>query len=356
MTAVSVSGRPRTVSTSALYAERDLTLRVTGRRDVAVGVIELTLERVDGRAMPPWRPGAHVELDLPGIGIRQYSLCGDLAARAPWRIAVYREPEGRGGSAYLHGSGYPGTVLAAVGPRNRFRFEPPELLRVASSLIPFRPVTTEVSGPVVLVAGGIGIAPVITMARAAAAAGIDWRLAYLGRNRASMAYADAAAALGPRARVLPRGDRADFDLEDFVAGDGPAASTQVWCCGPDALMTRVRDLCRRGGSEYHGERFVPGGAAAVLGSDEHPFDVRLSRTDRSFRVGAGETITEAMRREGIRARVSCQVGMCGTCETRVLAGVPDHRDELLSEEERIEGDRMMLCVSRCSSERLVLDL
>lgn len=356
MTRAAAPVRPRTVSTAALYAERDLALRVAGRRDLAVGVIELSLERADGHLMPPWQPGAHVELDLPGIGIRQFSLTGDRSSRQMWRIAVYREPVGRGGSAYLHEHVRPGTPLTAVGPRNRFRFEPPALLRTTSSLNPFLPPTTAEDGPVVLVAGGIGITPLVPMAQAAAATGADWRLAYLGRDRATMAYADEVAALGSRARLLPRGDRAAFDLDRFVAGEGPVPGTRVWCCGPGALMARVRDLCGQIGAEYHGERFVPGASTAVLGAGERSFVVELRQLGRGLRVGADESITEAMERAGIPPRVSCRVGMCGTCETRVLAGVPDHRDELLDDEERAEGDRMMLCVSRSLSERLVLDL
>ncbi|HEX3787999.1 MAG TPA: PDR/VanB family oxidoreductase [Pseudonocardiaceae bacterium] len=302
----------------------DLELVVHSRELLAAGVVGLTLRPVDGGPLPEWQPGAHVELVLgPGLE-RQYSLCGDPADRAGWRIAVLREPAGRGGSAFVHDRLAAGDRVRVRGPRNHFAL-------VAAPRYLF-------------VVGGIGITPIRPMLAALAATGADWRLLYGGRTRASMAFrSELAERYGDRVRVWPQDEHGLLDL-DAVAGF-PGA---VYCCGPEPLLAAVEQRC----PAAHVERFT-------ARPDERPtdaFEVELARAGPTVRVPADRSILSVVEEAGVAVLSSCQEGTCGTCETTVLAGVPDHRDSLLTEDERAAGDTMMICVSRSRTPRLVLDI
>jgi ferredoxin-NADP reductase len=265
---------------------------------------------------------------------RQYSLCGDPSEAATWRIAVLREPRGRGGSEFVHSRLKTGTEVEVRGPRNHFELHPAPCY--------------------VFIAGGIGITPILPMLDAATAAGAQWSLLYGGRTRASMAFADDLAdRFGDRVRIRPQ----DRDgLLDLAAGLGaPRAGTLVYCCGPGGLLDAVEDYCQATGwPAPHVERFQPK-ADADPGADR-PFEVVLSRTGRAVHVPADASILDAVRGSGVSVLYSCTEGTCGTCETDVLEGVPDHRDSVLTQAERAAGDTMMICVSRAASARIVLDL
>jgi ferredoxin-NADP reductase len=313
-------------------------LRVAAAAREADAVISLTLRHPGGRDLPAWEPGAHIDLHLPSGRIRQYSLCGSPGRRGEYRIAVLREQAGRGGSAEIHalplGIGY----LEASGPRNHF---------------PLRD-----SPRYLFIAGGIGITPVLPMI-AAVAGSRPWALHYGGRSRASMAFAGEVIRLGGgRARLVPQDEDGPLDVEAIVATAGPG--TAVYCCGPQGLLRAVEDACRRlaPGAPLYTERFTPGPAAdpAPAAGEERPFRVELRRTGATLDVPADRSLLDAVRDVLPDVPFSCEEGYCGSCETTVLGGEPDHRDDILSPGERAEGKTMMICVGRALSDTLILDL
>ncbi|MER5812045.1 PDR/VanB family oxidoreductase [Streptomyces sp. NPDC002033] len=307
---------------SGYSPRRLLRVRVAARAEPADGVVLLTLESAE---LPPWTPGAHVDLVLPSGLVRQYSLCGDPAEQGRYTIAVRLVEDGRGGSREAHARLEVGTELELRPPRNRF-----ELLPAPSYAF---------------VAGGIGITPVLPMLRAATAAGAGWTLLYGGRSRASMPFLPELAAYGDRVTVVPEDEAGLPDLTPLGAA---APGTLVYCCGPEPLM-RAAAQAAADPSAVRLERFAPAVAAAA-----RPFTVELGRSGRTVEVGAGESALTAVRRLLPDTPYSCEQGFCGTCQHRVLAGAVEHRDELLTDGER--ADSMLLCVSRAAGERLTLDL
>ena len=307
---------------------------VAERRVPAEGVVSLTLRHTHGADLPAWQPGAHIDLLLADGMERQYSLCGDLSDRTTWQIAVLREPAGRGGSAYLHDRLAAGSALHARGPRNDFPLRPAAGYR--------------------FIAGGIGITPILPMLHAAAAAGARWSLLYGGRRRASMAFADELAARFPdRVLLRPQDETGLLDLPGYLGE--PRPDTAVYCCGPGPLLDAVADYCaEHGWPEPAMERFQPARPAAATANG--PFELVLARSGLTLTVPPDASVLETVRAAGVEVLYSCTEGTCGTCETDVLDGVPDHRDSLLTADERAAGETMMICVSRCRGERLVLDL
>nr|WP_245806364.1 PDR/VanB family oxidoreductase [Cryptosporangium aurantiacum] len=326
-------------------------------------VVALTLEPVESGAVPPWEPGAHVDLVLGESLVRQYSLCGSPDDRSSLRIAVLREPGGRGGSRFVHERLRPGARVAIGGPRNRFPLAPARAYR--------------------FVAGGIGITPLLPMIRRVAAEGADWRLLYGGRTRSSMAFVDELVALGAAAPDAGRGarvggragavragaagegstaDRVEVRPADeggllpvaaFVADASPG--TAVYCCGPEPLLRAVEDACAaRPALTLHTERFAP--RAEPVPSGAGAFEVELARSGRVLPVAADVSLLQVLEDAGVAIESSCREGTCGTCETTVLGGDPDHRDSLLTDDERAAGDVMFPCVSRARSARLILDV
>jgi ferredoxin-NADP reductase len=306
---------------------------VVARRVEADGVVGVEFALPGGAPLPAWTPGAHIDVTLPGGLTRQYSLCGDPADRTRWCIGVLREADGRGGSRWIADELTEGTTLRVRGPRNNFPLLP--------------------AARYVFVAGGIGITPLLPMIAAATAAGTDWELHYGGRARASMAFLDRLAAHGERVHVHPQDEVGLLPL-DTVLGT-PGRSTLVYCCGPAPLLDAVEARCREwGAGVLHVERFT-GAPAAGDGADTS-FEVVCAASGVTVEVPAGMSVLEAVENAGINVLSSCAEGVCGTCETAVLSGEPDHRDSLLTDDERAAGDAMMICVSRSRGPRLVLDL
>ncbi|MGW7238322.1 PDR/VanB family oxidoreductase [Streptomyces sp. NPDC054804] len=304
---------------------------VVGERAFAAdGVVSLTLRHPLGEELPHWEPGAHVDVVLgPGLE-RQFSLCGDPGDRSGWRVAVLREPDGRGGSAFVHDQLGVGGKVRVRGPRNHFRLEPAPRYR--------------------FVAGGIGITPILPMLAAAEAAGAEWTLLYGGRTRRSMAFTGELARYGgERVTVAPQDETGLLDLGPVL--DDVPDGTLVYCCGPEPLLDAVEEHCPAGVLRV--ERFRP--KARRAGGDSE-FEVVLARSGRTLTVTPGVSVLDTVRGAGVEVLYSCTEGTCGTCETDVLEGDPDHRDSVLSEEERAAGETMLICVSRCRGERLVLDL
>jgi ferredoxin-NADP reductase len=308
----------------------ELTLRIADRRVEADEVVSLRLTRPDGGPLPAWQPGCHLDLVLPSGRRRQYSLCGDPADRTAYRIAVRRLPDGGGGSLEVHDLS-PGATVIVRGPRNAFPF-------VAD-------------GPLLLVAGGIGITPILPMAREAARRGLDWRLIYTGRTRTSMAFRDELGSLGDRAFVRPDDEYGIPSGDDLLAG--ATAGGSVYCCGPAPMLGLVRAGFRATGARsLHFERFSP---PPVV--DGRPLDVELRRGGQVLRVPADRSVLSVVRDARPDVAYSCQQGFCGTCKARVLPGSDpvDHRDRRLTDAQRAAGD-MLICVSRVHGDRLVLDL
>ncbi|GAA1810242.1 oxidoreductase [Planosporangium flavigriseum] len=314
--------------------EVEVDLVVHERREPAAGVVTVDLRDPSGAELPAWAAGAHIDLVLTDDLVRQYSLCGDPGDRTTWRVAVLREPDGRGGSAFAHDKLQPGATVRVRGPRNHFPLVP--------------------APRYVFIAGGIGITPILPMLAAATAAGADWRLTYGGRSAASMAFADELCAAHPDRVVLrPQDEYGLLDL-DAILGE-PAADTLVYCCGPGPLLDAVEQRCARWPSgALHVERFAPKeqGAPVLSGA----FDVELAVTGTTLTVPVNRSVLEVVEEAGVQVLSSCREGTCGTCETTVLAGQVDHRDSLLTEEERSANDTMFICVSRAACPTLVLEL
>ncbi|MFD7708740.1 PDR/VanB family oxidoreductase [Streptomyces sp. NPDC059785] len=304
-------------------------LIVAEREFVSDGVLALVLRHPLGDELPGWEPGAHIDVLLgPGVE-RQYSLCGDPADRSGWRIAVLREPAGRGGSARVHDRVGTGDTLRVRGPRNHFPLAAAPRYR--------------------FVAGGIGITPILPMITAAEGAGADWTLLYGGRTRASMAFTGELSRYGDRVTFAPQDETGLLDLGSVLTG--LPDDTLVYCCGPEPLLSAVEERCPAGRLRL--ERFRPREAEE---RQDGAFDAVLARSGRTVTVPAGVSVLDAVRAAGTEVLYSCTEGTCGTCETDVLEGVPDHRDSVLTDAERAAGETMLICVSRCRGKRLVLDL
>lgn len=305
---------------------RALTLLVTAHERVADGVVRLRLEGTD---LPRWEPGAHLDLVLPSGLVRQYSLCGDPEDTSSYTVAARLVEDGRGGSREVHEQVREGMELEVRGPRNRFPL---------------------VEAPAyAFVAGGIGITPVLPMLRALPE-GTGWRLLYGGRTRASMPFLEEIGKLDPEGglvTVVAEDEDGRPDVDAFLAD--LSEGTAVYCCGPEGLMAAVAERLPAGVAP-HLERFAPGTAAD--GGAE--FEVELRRSGRTLTVPGDSSVLAAVRAELPNTPYSCEQGWCGTCQQKVLEGEIDHRDELLTDSER--GDSMLICVSRCRSARLVLDM
>jgi ferredoxin-NADP reductase len=307
--------------------EHEAGLVVAARRDEAAGVVSLTLRHPGGEPLPAWEPGSHIDLVLGEGLVRQYSLCGDPADTAAWTVGVLREPDGRGGSAYVHDKLAEGAAVTVRGPRNHFALRP--------------------AARYLFVAGGIGLTPILPMLAAAEAAGADWTLLYGGRTRGSMAFLDRLAAYGDKVRVAPQDECGLLDLDAYLGSPGP--DTLVYCCGPGPLLDAVEARCTA-----VTERFQAKAADPDASSDA--FELVLRQSGLTLTVPGGRSILQTVEEAGVQVLYSCTEGTCGTCETDIVEGEADHRDSVLTDEEQAANETMMICVSRCRGARLVLDL
>jgi len=311
-----------------------LELRVEQLRREAEGVLSVTLADPEGGLLPEWEPGAHIDLEFSGL-VRQYSLCGDPADRFTSKVAVLREPDPAGGSAYADDEAPPGDPAAVGGPRNHFALVPAERY--------------------LFIAGGIGITPMLPMIGATEAAGAGWRLAYGGRRRETMAFLGELARYGDRVDVVVEAERGPLDLDALLGA--PREGTAVYCCGPAGLLDAVEERCEAAWPEgaLHLERFQ----AKVFDIDpsaERAFEVVCARSELTVPVPADRPINDCLEEAGIAVPTACREGICGSCEVKILDGVAEHRDSLLSRAEQEAGQTLMVCVSRSRSDRLVLDL
>ena len=314
-------------------SEFESDLVVAERAQVTDDVVRLVLREPTGRHLPRWAPGAHVDLIVNGL-TRQYSLCGDPADRINWQVAVLRVPDGRGGSAWIHDNLHEGDTVRVRGPRNHFALHPAPTYR--------------------FVAGGIGITPILPMIAKATAQGADWSLVYGGRSLASMAFVEELRAHGDRVTFWPQDEHGLLDLES--ATGEPAEGTLVYCCGPEPLLAAAEARCASWPpGSLHVERFKKRVAEEPEGALEE-FEVEFRQSGLILQIPADRSILEVAEEHDVDVFSSCMEGVCGSCETAVIEGTPDHRDSVLSAEDREAGEYMMICVSRSCSPRLVLDL
>ncbi|WP_396657729.1 PDR/VanB family oxidoreductase [Microbacterium sp.] len=313
---------------ASVDATDGFTARVRAMVLEADDILSLELEPID-RPFPEWTAGAHVDVAIPGAPTRQYSLCGPPDA-GRYRIAVLREAVSRGGSQAVHERLRPGDTVVLRGPHNHFRLEPaPEYL---------------------FVAGGIGITPIVSLLREAQAAGATWRLLYLGASRRRMAFLDEIAALdGGTVTIVARDEDERADLAVELA-QHPTA--MVYACGPERMLAALREIVGEDSDRLHIEYFQ---APQVEYEPGGPFMIRLERSGLEAEVRPHQSIMEVMREAGVDVLSDCEEGICGSCETRVIDGEIEHRDFVLTKQERERGDCMMVCVSRAACPLLVLD-
>lgn len=319
-----------------------INVRVVAHEQVAEDVVAIELRAVEGYELPSFSAGAHIDVELPvkdergHFVVRQYSLCNDPAERERYVIAVGRDAFSRGGSRYLHDQLHKGDVLHVSTPRNHFQLYEPALHTV-------------------LVAGGIGITPLLAMARRLSALGRAWQLYYCARTPARAAFLDLLRSLP--GEVIPVFDGVPggmpIDLV-HVARNAPS-DAHLYCCGPAGLMEAFeRAMSSRPSHAVHVEWFAP--RSATVQASAGAFDVRLARSGLTLKVPADKSILDVLNDAGIPVQYSCCDGVCGTCETRVLAGRPDHRDSVLLGDDAKLTDRIMVCVSRSATPALTLDL
>jgi ferredoxin-NADP reductase len=311
---------------------------ITSVTPEAQAISLLELRRPDGLALPPFSAGSHIDLRIDSGLVRSYSLVNCPSETHRYLIAVKKEPDSRGGSRFIHEQLHVGDAIELGEPRNNF-----ELCENAPQSI--------------LIAGGIGITPFASMVRRLERLGRPWELHYAARNRCSAGFVQQLASYGPKVRFYfpnefgsePGARRLDIGK---VVAEG-SRDAHVYCCGPQNMLASFeRAAAALPSGQAHVEFFSNAEGVDKDGS----FNVRLARSGLTLSVRSGETILDALLKRGIDAPYSCLEGVCSSCETRVLAGIPDHRDLILTREEREANDRMLICCSRSKSETLVLDL
>lgn len=310
-------------------------LKIRGVEAVTDRISLFTLVAEDGGALAEYEAGAHVDFDLGDAGMRSYSLIDLTPPASPpaaYRVAVQREDEGQGGSKAMHALSV-GDSIAATPPKNDFRLH-------------------EGEAPALLIAGGIGVTPIISFAARLKARGAPFAFHYAARSAASCAFRDRLEAHFGEALRLWLDDREAIDLDGLVGSADPGA--HVYCCGPRGMIEAVRERAQAKGfpgERVHFELF----ATPAAHEGDRPFEVEIS-DGRVFAVPVGKTIIEVLEENGVEVMYDCSRGDCGICRTEVLGGTPDHRDVVLSERERASGKVMQICVSRAKSARLALEI
>jgi vanillate O-demethylase ferredoxin subunit len=317
-----------------------LRVRVARKAREAEDICTYELVDVDGRPLPAFSAGSHIDVTLPDGRTRQYSLCNDPGESHRFLIAVLREATGRGGSRVVHDAVHEGDVLQISAPKNHFA-----LVHDASRSV--------------LLAGGIGITPILCMAERLAHAGADFEMHYCTRSRHRTAFLDRIAESGFADRVhFHFDDEGPASRPDFGALFAqPSAGSHVYVCGPGGFIEAALGAARAAGwpaAHLHHESFSAAPVSAASGAA--PFRVRLASSGREIVVAADQSVTQALAEAGVDIPVSCEQGVCGTCLTRVLGGEPEHRDVYLTPDEQARNDQFLPCCSRSRSPLLVLDL
>jgi ferredoxin-NADP reductase len=314
-------------------ADQTFDVEVSAVQPAALLTNVYELRALGGQALPAYSPGAHIDVHLPNDLTRQYSLTRPFQDGAPYAIGVKRDASSRGGSAYFHDSVKPGDRLKISRPRNNFPL-------------------VESAEESVLIAGGVGITPIWCMVQRLAECQRPWRLIYAARQRGEAAFVDEIARLGGDVRF-------HFDDEQGGVLDLGAAvgrlkgDIHAYCCGPAPMLDAFKQACAGHYDDcVHVEYFTSAVPAAVEGG----YEIELARRDITMTVPAGKTILETLLDAGIDYPYACQQGVCGSCEARVISGTPDHRDMILTADEKAANWSMMICCSGSLGPRLVLDI
>ena len=314
-------------------------VRVARKTAEALDICTFELVATSGASLPPFSAGSHIDVQVsPGL-VRQYSLCNDPTEKHRYLIGVLRDPNTRGGSAGMHDLIAEGSVIRISEPRNHFQLVP----AAKRSL---------------LLAGGIGVTPILCMAERLAVVGAHFEMHYCTRSPERTAF---------RERILrsPFSGRVHFHHDDGDAQqkldlphllESPAADLHLYVCGPGGFLDFVISTAKSKGWSEPNIHFEYFSAKKVEGATEASFDVQIGSSGQSVHVPVGTSIAQALSDAGIEVPLSCEQGVCGTCLTRVLRGEPDHRDSYLTDAERSANDQMLLCCSRSKSPLLVLDL
>jgi vanillate O-demethylase ferredoxin subunit len=315
-------------------------VRVAVADTIAQDIRLLKLEANDGSNLPIWNPGSHIDLHL-GQGItRQYSLCGPHGDRSAYQVAVKLEPQSRGGSKFVHESLEVGSELLISPPRNHFEMKAD-------------------AGHTLLVAGGIGITPLISMARELNEKQQRFELLYFTRSEHHAAFREEleGGPLRESSRLLSGLERDDVEEVLESALNDRYDGSHLYLCGPNPFMDMVRAVAARFGwpeETVHLEYFA--GAEPADQGAQTSFELKLARSGKTVTIPANKTIVDVLREEGVEVETSCEQGVCGTCVARVLDGTPEHHDCFLTSQEQARGDCMAVCISRSKSKLLVLDL
>lgn len=315
-----------------------LEVKIASRRVAAQDIVTFELVSADGSDLPGFEAGSHVDVHIRSDLIRQYSLCNAPSERHRYVISVLLEPEGRGGSMAMHTEMLEGKTIAISAPRNNFAL-------------------SQQAERHLLLAGGIGITPILSMARHIAAAGKSFAMHYCVRTPERAAFASELSELDAGAQGQnvemhfdsgPANQR--LDLKALLAAHSPG--THLYFCGPKGFMDAVKQACSHWPENtVHWESFTVDRDVRATG-----FELRLARSRKSFFVPEDKTVLDVMREHGMDVETSCELGICGTCLTTVLEGIPDHRDEFLSDAEKAVNDRFTPCCSRSKTKILVVDL
>jgi vanillate O-demethylase ferredoxin subunit len=317
----------------------NLQVRVARKAQEALDIVTLELVSADGRALPAFSAGSHVDVQLPGGITRQYSLCNDPKETHRYLIGVLRDPASRGGSLAVHDGVKEGDLLQISVPRNHF------------------PLAHDAKQHLLL-AGGIGVTPILCMAERLAITGAAFVMHYATRAPERTAFRARIAAASFADRVHFHHDNGDaaqkLDLKALLAS--PQAGTHLYVCGPKGYMDAVLGTARAAGwpeAQLHYEFF---GADVAKSDSDVGFEIKLASSGRIVMVPKDQTVTQALAAAGVEVMVSCEQGVCGTCLTRVLEGVPEHKDSYLTPEEQAVNDQFTPCCSRSRTPQLVLDL
>jgi len=315
-----------------------LTALIHTLRFEAEDITSIELRPVGGGSFPAFEAGSHIDLHLPNAMVRSYSLVNPAGETHRYVVAVLKDRASRGGSRCVHDQLRVGMQIKISAPRNNFHLH-------------------EDASHTVLVAGGIGVTPLLCMAQRLRALGRPFEFLYFARSRASAAFTAEIEALGvPVTWHFDAEKGGPPDLRALLAARPAQAGTHYYACGPAVMLDSFEKFCAElGYTQAHIERFTAVEVAAAADA-RTTYIVELKRAGKEFEVQAGQNLLAALRAAGVDPSTSCEEGICGSCETRVLAGIPDHRDSVLSPSEQAANTSMMVCVSGCKSERLVLDL
>jgi tetrachlorobenzoquinone reductase len=334
-----VTAPTATASTAPLPAPHTglISARLTKIEDVARDTKLYTFTRTDGGKLPPYKPGAHIDLHLPNGLLRQFSLVVPQSDSDSYVVGVKRDAASRGGSRYIIEEMKVGAEIKISAPRNNFPL-------------------VENATHVVLIAGGIGITPIWCMAQELIALKRPWTLHYSCRSREDMAFLETLKTLDPASVHLHFDDEAEGKFIDLAAAIAAAPEgAHFYCCGPNPMLKAFEAAAAsRPRANVHVEYFT---AKEEAKADElGGFWVELARSGEEYYIPPGKKVLEVLFDSGVDVDYSCELGICGACETRVISGEPVHHDAVLSEEEQATNEKVMICCCGCKTERLVLDM